>query len=102
MATTLEKLCCTRETCSGVMICPFDIPRKAGSGHLSGDGLTDLSHPRFSEACRRRRVALAQVVPPGERQAGGVEAEIDRQRELRTAGRGDRGAEAARDQVAAT
>src|SRR5271156_1533575 len=47
------------------------------------------------------RRCLAQVEPPGERQAGCVEAEIDDERELRTAGDGDRLAEAARDQIAA-
>src|ERR1700687_307943 len=60
------------------------------------------SHARFGEARRtRRHGALAQVEPPGERQADRVERQVDFQRELRTTGDGDRLAEAARDQVAA-
>src|ERR1022692_3111941 len=60
------------------------------------------SHARFGEARRTRRYgALAQVEPPGERQADRVERQVDFQRELRTTGDGDRLAEAARDQIAA-
>src|SRR5258708_30374352 len=49
----------------------------------------------------RRKEVLAQVVPPGQRQAGRVEREVDGERQVRPAGGGDRRAEAARDQVAA-
>src|ERR1041385_2396109 len=49
----------------------------------------------------RRNEAAAQVVPPGQRQAAGVEREVDAERQVRAAGRGDRCAETARDQVAA-
>src|SRR3954447_22754601 len=45
--------------------------------------------------------AATQIEPPGQREAGGVEAEIDRERELRPAGQRDRLAEAGRDQIAA-
>ena len=45
--------------------------------------------------------AFAQVKPPGQRQADGVEAEIDLERQVRTAGRRNRGAEAARNEIAA-
>src|SRR3954447_4128974 len=51
--------------------------------------------------CTRLHRALAQVKPPGQRQAARVEREIDDQRQLRSAGHGDRLAEAARDQIAA-
>src|SRR5262249_32957254 len=60
-----------------------------------------VSHPRFREARRDRRKRTAQVVPPRERYAGHIEGEEHRQRQMRTPGRGDRGAKAARDQVAA-
>src|SRR5215469_3995608 len=60
------------------------------------------SHAGFGEVRGTRRTeAPAQVVPPGERQAGHVEGEEDRQREMRPASHGDRGAEAARDQITA-
>src|SRR5260370_14239655 len=59
------------------------------------------SHPRFGQTRRnRRKCALAQVVPPRERYAGHIEGEEDRQRQVRTTGGGDRGAKAARDQIA--
>ena len=48
------------------------------------------------------RRAPAQIEPPGDGKAGRVERQIDFQRELRTAGDGDRLAEATRDQIAAT
>src|ERR1700756_5069942 len=61
-----------------------------------------VSDPRFGKARRARGLrALAQVEPPGEAEADRVEAEIDRQRELRPAGHRDRLAEAERDQEAA-
>src|SRR5579883_1858304 len=50
----------------------------------------------------RRQEALAQIKPPGEREARRIEREVDAERERRAAGRGDRGAEAARNEVAAT
>src|SRR5262245_6480634 len=59
-----------------------------------------VSHPRFGEARRDRRKRAAQVVPPRERYAGYIEGEEHRQRQMRTPGGGDRGAKAARDQVA--
>src|SRR3954465_9682883 len=61
-----------------------------------------VSHSCFGEAWRAFALrAATQVEPPGQREAGGVEAEIDRERERRTAGQRDRLAEAARDQIAA-
>src|SRR5215831_7287287 len=60
------------------------------------------SHPRFGEAgCPQHEETLAEVIPPGERNAGLIEAEKNFQRHVRAAGDGDRGTEAARDQVAA-
>src|ERR1700692_2796694 len=60
------------------------------------------SHPRLGEARHARlRRTPAQVEPPGEREAGRVEHQIDLQRQLRTPGDGDRLAGAAWDQVAA-
>src|SRR5215471_1809404 len=63
--------------------------------------LTPPSHTRRGETCRARRVALAQVVPPGEAEAGRVEGEVDHERQMRAPGDGNRCAEAARDQIAA-
>src|SRR5258707_1026840 len=60
------------------------------------------SHARFGEICRAlRKKALAQVVPPREREAGGVERQVDDERQMRATGGGNRRAEAARDQIAA-
>src|ERR1700736_6371336 len=72
------------------------------SGSLTASPYSCRSDPRLGEARRaRRHRTLAQIVPPCERQADRVERQIDFQRQLRTAGDGDRLAEAARDQVAA-
>src|SRR5262245_12923400 len=61
-----------------------------------------VSHPRFGEARRDRgERRLTQVVPPRQPEAGRIESEEYDQRQVRTSGRGDRGAKAARDQVAA-
>src|SRR3954447_931053 len=61
-----------------------------------------VSHARFGEAWRAFALrAATQVEPPGQREAGRVEAEIDRERELRPAGHGDRLAETGRDQITA-
>src|SRR5437868_2619748 len=61
-----------------------------------------VSHACFGEAWRAFALrAATQVEPPGQGEAGSVEGEIDRERELRTAGQGDRLAETARDQIAA-
>src|ERR1700726_2106995 len=71
------------------------------SGSLTASN-SCCSDARPGETCRaRRHRTLAQIVPPCERQADRVERQIDFQRQLRTAGDGDRLAEAARDQVAA-
>src|SRR5215470_5142369 len=60
------------------------------------------SHARFGEARRTQcKKALAQVVPPRERDAGHIEHQEDFQRQMRTPGGCNRGAEAARDQIAA-
>ena len=60
------------------------------------------SDPRLSEAgCARSHRRAAQIEQPGQRQADRVEAEINDQRGLRAAGRRDRLAEAAWDEVAA-
>src|SRR5947209_19524704 len=65
--------------------------------------IDDASDPGVREAGRPRGYrALAQVEPPGQREAHGVEAEIDHQPHLRTAGDPDRLAEPARDEIAAT
>ncbi len=58
-------------------------------------------YARLRQARRARRAEdLAQVEPPGERETRRVEREIDLEREVRSAGRGNRRTEAARDQVA--
>src|SRR3954469_6527827 len=60
------------------------------------------SDPRLSEVrCTRSHRRAAQIEQPGQGQADRVEAEINDQRGLRAAGRCDRLAEAARDEVAA-
>src|SRR6267378_8701554 len=60
------------------------------------------SDPCFREAGRTCCLGTAtQVEPPGQREAGGIEREIDHQCELRAAGDRDRLAEATRDQIAA-
>src|SRR5690242_11820804 len=55
-----------------------------------------LSHARFGEERR-----LAQVIPPRETDAGDVEQQEDCEREIGPTGCGNRGAEPARDEVAA-
>src|ERR1700676_4740461 len=76
---------------------PVELAPQAGRAPLC------LSNPCFGKTRRARfRRALAQVEPPGHRQAGRVESKIDDQRQLRAAGDGNRLAEAARDQIAAT
>src|SRR5580704_2647289 len=76
------------------------LPTTTSRGRMAP--LMTRSDPSVGET-RRSRIdrALAQVEPPGQRQADGVEGEIDFERQKRAAGRGDRGAEAARDEVAA-
>src|SRR3954469_15657536 len=60
------------------------------------------SDPRRGKTWRAgRQEALAHVVPPGQRDAADVEGQEYQQRQMRPAGARDRGAEAARDQVAA-
>src|SRR5215475_6440492 len=60
------------------------------------------SDARGGEARRpQRKKARAQVVPPCECDAGHVEHQEDFQRQIGTPGSGDRGAETARDQIAA-
>src|ERR1700732_5265517 len=60
-----------------------------------------VSDARLSEARGARRIAPAQVETPRQSEAGRVECQVDDQRQMRTAGHGNRRAEAARDQVAA-
>ena len=59
------------------------------------------SHACFGEALGAA-LPVPQVVPPGKRHAGDVERQEDLQRQVGSAGGGNRGAEAAWDQVSAT
>src|SRR5262245_8121950 len=80
------------------MFLPFPRARAVieDSSHCSSSDST------LRKACRTGSLGrAAQVEPPGQRQADGVECEIDQERELRAAGDRDRLAEAARDQIAA-
>src|SRR5262245_40475841 len=66
-----------------------------------GGAFTLGSDPCFGEICRApRKKALAQIVPPSERETGHVERQIDFQCEVRSAGGGNRRAESAWDQIA--
>src|ERR1700732_543762 len=104
MGTTLEKLCWTSLTWSGVIASSrlSTSPREWGEVHLNR-AKARSSNARFGEAPRARlRRTLAQVDPPGRRQTDRIESKIDNQRQLRSTGDGNRLAEAARDQIAAT
>src|SRR5712672_3081486 len=61
------------------------------------------SHAGLGEAAWQAlgQEAAAHVVPPGYGDARHVVEQEDLQREMRTSGRGNRGAETARDQIAA-
>src|SRR5690348_7173665 len=62
--------------------------------------MTTRSHPCLGEAWRTRdEKAFAQVVPPGQRNAGQVEEKENCERQMRTAGCRNGGAEAARNQI---
>jgi hypothetical protein len=50
---------------------------KAEKAELLAAIITATSHARFGEVGCSRRVALAQVVPPGESKAAHVESEMD-------------------------
>src|SRR5580704_12716541 len=105
MGATFAKLSWIAFIWSGVMDLspsaarPTDQVARAGCPRAP---LMRVSHARFGEARRAlRQKALAQVIPPGQPDAGHVERQEDHQRQMRAAGGGDRGAEAARDQIAA-
>src|SRR5262245_19745316 len=78
-----------------------DVTSKKMNAPPRGGAFTLGSDPCFGEIWRtRRKKALAQIVPPGERKTGHVERQIDFQCEMRSPGGGNRRAESARDQIA--
>src|SRR5215204_5969612 len=78
------------------------LPMTTSRSRAGGVPLISPSNPGFGETGGAlREEALAHVVPPGQRDAADVEQQEDLQRQVRTTGRRDRGAETAGDQVSA-